>query len=75
MTTEAEAEKEKECEAVAVKVKAVAEMDTTEIAPQAHQADANTAAAKEKPVTISCNAHYQENNSEMTKIIQNVSNE
>ena len=73
MTTEGEAKKEQESEAVAGKVKAVAEMDTTESAPQAHQADANTAAAKEKPVTIRCNEHSRENNSERTKRIQNMS--
>ena len=56
-TTEAEAEKEKEKKAVAWTEKAVAETDTRETAPKVHQADANTAAAKGKPVTTRCNAH------------------
>ena len=43
--------KKRKRKAVARTEKAVAETDTRETAPHVHQADANTAAAKEKPVT------------------------
>ena len=66
-TTEAEAEKEKEKKAVARTVKAAAETDTRETAPHVHQSDANTAAAKERPVATRCNAHSQRNNNEMSR--------
>ena len=48
-------------------MKAVAETDTRETAPHVHQSDANTAAAKERPVATRCNAHSQRNNNEMTR--------
>ena len=56
-----------EKKAVARTVEAVAETHTKETAPHVHQSDANTAAAKEKPVTTRCNAHSQRNNNEMTR--------
>ena len=66
-TTEAEAEKEKEMMAVARTAKAEAETNTRETAPHDQEADANTAAAKEKPVTVRCNAHSQGSNNEVTR--------
>ena len=65
-TTEVETEKEKEILSVARTAKAEAEMDTRETAPHDQEADANTAAVKEKPVTVRCNAHSQRSNNEET---------
>ena len=47
--------------------KVVAQTDTRETALHVHQADANTAAANEKPVTTGCGAHSQKNDDEMTR--------
>ena len=46
--------------------KAEAEIETREIVPHDQETNANTAAAKEKPVTVRCNAHSQRNNNEET---------
>ena len=43
-------------------MKAESEMHTRETAPHDQEADANTAAAKEKPVTVRCNAYSQRSN-------------
>ena len=47
-------------------MKAEAEMDTMETAPHDQEADAHAAAAKEKPVTVRCNAYSQRSNKEVT---------
>ena len=63
-TTEAEAEKENMTVVVRTE-KAEAEIETREIVPHDQEMNANTAAAKEKPVTVRYNAHFTENEETM----------
>ena len=41
-------------------------MEPKETAPHDQEADANNAAAKDKPLTVRCNAHSQRTNHEET---------